>query len=60
LGKEKVIELIRCYEQKIQSQALDIERLQEAYSRSKGELATLRAIQQNPEVMVDSLRECQK
>jgi centrosomal protein CEP89 len=60
LGKEKVIELIRCYEQKIQAMALDNERLQEAYSRSKSELATLRAIHQNPELMVDSLKECQK
>jgi centrosomal protein CEP89 len=60
LGKEKVIELIRCYEQKIQAMALDNERLQEAYSRSKSELATLRTIHQNPELMVDSLKECQK
>lgn len=60
LAKEKLVEVLRCYEQKVQSQHLDLERLQEAYSRSKGELTALRSMHQNPEVVVESLKECQK
>ncbi|XP_050080441.1 protein Cep89 homolog [Anopheles maculipalpis] len=60
LAKEKLVEVLKCYEQKVQAQNLDIERLQEAYSRSKGELTSLRNLNQNPEVVADSLKECQK
>ncbi|XP_053659489.1 protein Cep89 homolog [Anopheles marshallii] len=60
LAKEKLVEVLKCYEQKVQAQNLDIERLQEAYSRSKGELTSLRNLHQNPEVVADSLKECQK
>lgn len=60
LAKEKLVEVLRVYEQKVQSQVLDIERLQEAYARSRGELSTLRSLQQKPETMTESLRECQK
>lgn len=60
LTKEKLVEVLRCYEQKVQSQHLDVERLQEAYARAKGELTAIRNMQQNPEVMVDSLKECQR
>ncbi|XP_065091957.1 protein Cep89 homolog [Ochlerotatus camptorhynchus] len=60
LAKEKLVEVLKCYEQKIQAQCLDIERLQEAYSRSKGELTSLRNLNQKPEVVVESMRECQK
>lgn len=60
IAKEKLVEVLRCYEQKVQSQHLDIERLQEAYSRSKGELTALRGMHQSPEVLVESLKECQK
>lgn len=60
LAKEKLVEVLRCYEQKVQSQHLDLERLQEAYARSKGELTAVRSMQQNPEVVVESLKECQK
>uniref|UniRef100_A0A182YD91 Uncharacterized protein n=1 Tax=Anopheles stephensi TaxID=30069 RepID=A0A182YD91_ANOST len=60
LAKEKLVEVLKCYEQKVQAQNLDIERLQEAYSRAKGELTSLRHLNQNPEVVADSLKECQK
>lgn len=60
LAKEKLVEVLRCYEQKIQSQSLDLERLQEAYARTKGELTSFKNMQQQPEVVVESLKECQK
>uniref|UniRef100_A0A182QS97 Uncharacterized protein n=1 Tax=Anopheles farauti TaxID=69004 RepID=A0A182QS97_9DIPT len=60
LAKEKLVEVLKCYEQKVQAQCLDIERLQEAYARCKGELTSLRNLNQNPEVVADSLKECQK
>lgn len=51
---------MRAYDQKVASQAIDIERLQEAYNRAKGEITTLKAYQKNPEVVVESIKECQK
>lgn len=60
LAKEKLVEVLRCYEQKVQSQHLDVERLQEAYARAKGELSAIRGLQQNPEAVVESLKECQR
>lgn len=60
LAKQKLVEVLRCYEQKVQSQSIDLERLQEAYGRVNGELTGLRAMQQNPERLVESLRECQR
>lgn len=60
MAKEKLIEVIRSYEQKIQAQHIDIERLQEVYARAKGELTSFKNMQQQPEVIVESLRECQK
>ncbi|XP_058464686.1 protein Cep89 homolog isoform X2 [Malaya genurostris] len=60
LAKEKLVEVLKCYEQKIQAQSLDIERLQDAYSRSKGELTSVRNLNQQPEVVVESLKECQR
>ncbi|XP_062565831.1 protein Cep89 homolog [Armigeres subalbatus] len=60
LAKEKLVEVLKCYEQKIQAQCLDIERLQEAYSRSKGEVTSLRNLNQKPEVVVEGLKECHK
>uniref|UniRef100_A0A182MG73 Uncharacterized protein n=1 Tax=Anopheles culicifacies TaxID=139723 RepID=A0A182MG73_9DIPT len=60
LAKEKLVEVLKCYEQKVQAQNLDIERLQEAYSRAKGELTSLRNLNQNPELVAGSLKECQK
>lgn len=60
LAKEKLVEVLRCYEQTIQSQSLDLERLQEAYARTKGELTSMKNMKQQPEVVVESLKECQK
>ena len=60
LAKEKLMEILKVYEQQVQSQALDIDRLQQAYSRSKGEIATLKSFQKNPEVVMKSIEECQK
>lgn len=60
LAKEKLVEILKAYEQKVQSQALDIERLQEAYNRSKGEITTLKNFQKNPEAVAESIRDCQK
>jgi centrosomal protein CEP89 len=60
LAKEKLMEILKVYEQKVQSQSLDIERLQEAYNRSKGEITTLKNFQKNPDAVKESVRECQK
>lgn len=60
LAKEKLVEVLKAYEQKVQSQSLDIERLQEAYNRSKGEITTLKNFQKNPEAVAESIRDCQK
>jgi centrosomal protein CEP89 len=60
LAKEKLVEVLKAYEQKVQSQSLDIERLQEAYSRSKGEITTLKNYQKNPEAVAESIKDCQK
>lgn len=60
LAKEKLVEILKAYEQKVLSQSLDIERLQEAYNRSKGEIATLKNFQKNPEAVAESIKDCQK
>jgi chromosome segregation ATPase len=60
LAKEKLYEVLKVYEQKMQSQSLDIERLQEAYNRSKGEITALKNLQKNPEIVTQHVRECQK
>jgi centrosomal protein CEP89 len=60
LAKEKLMEILKVYEQRVQSQSLDIERLQEAYNRSKGEIATLKSYQKNPDAVKESVKECQK
>lgn len=60
LAKEKLYEVLKVYEQKMQSQSLDIERLQEAYNRSKGEITTLKNMQRNPEAVTQQVKECQK
>ncbi|CAD7088732.1 unnamed protein product [Hermetia illucens] len=60
IAKEKLVEVLRCYEQKVQGQSLDIERLQEAYSRAKGEIISLRNAHAHPDTIVESLKECQR
>lgn len=60
LAKEKLVEILKAYEQKIQSLNLDVERLQEAYNRSKGEITQLKNFHKNPEAVTESVKECQK
>lgn len=60
LAKEKLIEMMRCYEQKLQSQSIDIQRLQEAYGRLKSEQNTCKTMHQQPELVIESLKECQR
>jgi centrosomal protein CEP89 len=59
LAKEKLYEVLKVYEQKNQSQAIDIERLQEAYNRTKGEIASLKSLQKTPEIVNQQLEEYQ-
>lgn len=54
------MEVLRCYEQKIQAHTIDMERLQEAYSRLKGEQITCKTVHQQPELVIEKLKECQK
>ncbi|XP_054740759.1 protein Cep89 homolog [Anastrepha obliqua] len=59
LAKEKLVEVMHCYEQKMQSLVLDMEHLQSAYTRCKNELASLKSIaQQPPDSMAHALQEC--
>lgn len=60
MAKEKLAEVLRVYEQKIQAQSLDMDRLQEAYSRTKGELIALKNLNSQPEVMLEGIKECHK
>lgn len=60
LAKEKLIEVMRCYEQKLQSQSIDMQRLQEAYGRIKSEQNTCKTMHQQPELVIESLKECQR
>lgn len=60
LTKEKLTEIMRCYEQKVVSQSLDMQRLQEAYSRLKSEQNTCKTVHQQPELMIESLKDYQK
>ncbi|XP_031635137.1 protein Cep89 homolog [Contarinia nasturtii] len=60
LAKEKLLEVMRLYEQKIQSQSIDIERLQEAYNRLKGEQSNCRTMHEQPELVIERLKECQR
>lgn len=60
LAKEKLIEILRLYEQKLQSQTIDMERLQESYHRMKCEIDKCKTMHQNPEAVAVNLRECEK
>lgn len=60
LAKEKLYEVLKVYEQKTQLQAIDIERLQEAYHRSKGEIASLKNLHKTPDIVTQQVEECQK
>ncbi|XP_001362083.2 protein Cep89 homolog [Drosophila pseudoobscura] len=43
LAKEKLVEVMHCYEQRMQTLLLDMDHLQAAYARTKSELAALRS-----------------
>lgn len=60
LAKEKLMEVMRCYEQKLQSQSIDIQRLQEAHTRLKSEQNNCQTMHQQPELVVESLKERQR
>lgn len=51
---------MRCYEKKLQSQSIDIQRLQEAHSRLRNEQANCQTMHQQPELIVESLKERQR
>lgn len=61
--QEKLVEVAQCYEQRIQAQTLDLERLKESSGRIREELAGYKG---NPntvksnEIVVESLKECKR
>lgn len=61
LAKEKLVEVMHCYEQKIQTLVLDMEHLQNAYTRCKAELVSLKSIAALPQdTIAASLKECKE
>ncbi|KAM7342945.1 centrosomal protein 89kDa [Cochliomyia hominivorax] len=61
LAKEKLVEVMHCYEQKIQTLVLDMEHLQSAYTRCKAELASLKSVAALPQdTIAASLQECKE
>lgn len=60
LAKEKLMEVMRHYEQKIQTQSIDIQRLQEACGRLKGEQTNCKTMHEQPELVIERLKECQR
>lgn len=60
LVQVKLSEMMRCYEQKLQSQLIDIQRLQEAYNRLKNEQRNCRTMHEQPEIVIEHLKECQR
>lgn len=61
LAKEKLVEVMHCYEQKIQTLVLDMEHLQSAYTRCKAELASLKSVAALPQdTIATSLQECKE
>lgn len=61
--QEKLVEVAQCYEQRIQAQTLDLERLKESTGRIREELAGYKGhpntVKSN-EIVVESLRECKR
>lgn len=61
--QEKLVEVAQCYEQKIQAQALDLDRLREASGRIREELAVYKGhpntVKSN-EMVMESLKECKR
>ncbi|XP_017079107.1 protein Cep89 homolog [Drosophila eugracilis] len=48
LAKEKLVEVMHCYEQRTQTLLLDMDHLQAAYARTKSELAALKSVPSAP------------
>lgn len=61
--QEKLVEVAQCYEQRIQAQTLDLERLKESSGRIREELAVYKGhpntVKSN-EIVVESLKECKR
>lgn len=61
--QEKLIEVAQCYEQRIQAQCLDLERLRDSSGRIREELAVYKGhpntVKSN-EIVVESLKECKR
>lgn len=61
IAKEKLVEVMHCYEQKIQTLVLDMEHIQGAYTRCKAELASMKSAAALPqETIASSLQECKE
>uniref|UniRef100_A0A1A9VXH6 Uncharacterized protein n=1 Tax=Glossina austeni TaxID=7395 RepID=A0A1A9VXH6_GLOAU len=61
LTKEKLVEVMHTYEQKIQTLLLDMQHMQSAYTRCKGELAALKSAAAIPQdTIANSLQECKE
>ncbi|KAL9914891.1 centrosomal protein 89kDa [Glossina fuscipes fuscipes] len=61
LTKEKLVEVMHTYEQKIQTLLLDMQHMQSAYTRCKGELAALKSAAAIPQdTIANSLKECKE
>lgn len=60
LAKEKLVEVMRCYEQKTETQAIDLQRLQEICNRFKCEQNDCKTMHQQPELMIEKLKKFQK
>uniref|UniRef100_A0A1A9W9S9 Uncharacterized protein n=1 Tax=Glossina brevipalpis TaxID=37001 RepID=A0A1A9W9S9_9MUSC len=61
LTKEKLVEVMHTYEQKIQTLLLDMQHVQSAYTRCKGELAALKSAAAIPQdTIANSLQECKE
>lgn len=54
------MEVMRCYEQKLQSQSIDMQRLQEAYNRLKSEQSNCKTMHEQPELVIERFKECQR
>lgn len=61
--QEKLVDVCSCYEQKVQAQALDLDRLRDSSGRIREELAVYKSQPQkssNSDIIVESLKECKR
>lgn len=59
VAKEKLIEIMRAYEQKLQVQAIDMQRLQELCTRLNADKSDCQTMHQQPELVVETLKKYQ-